>query len=98
LSSALASYLNLWLLWRALRRDGIYARQPGWRAHLFRLVAACAALTAVLTAGMLVWPDWSSWPTATRVLRLTELIAAASAAYVVVLFASGFRWADLRGR
>ena len=30
LASALASYLNLWLLWRSLRREGIFVRQPGW--------------------------------------------------------------------
>ena len=89
LSSTLASYLNLWLLWRALRRGGMYTRQPGWGVHLLRLTAACAALTAVLIAGLLVWPDWTVWPAATRALRLIELIAAAGAAYVVALFACG---------
>ena len=98
LSSALASYLNLWLLWRALRREGIYARQPGWGTHLVRLVSACAVLTAVLVAGMMIWPDWTGWPTGTRVLRLFALIAGASAAYVAALFACGFRLNDLRGR
>ena len=96
LASALASYLNLWLLWKNLARAGVYERQPGWMTHSFRLVAACVALTAVLAAGTYFWSDWTQWPTSTRVLRLTVLIAAAGAAYVGVLFGSGFRLRDLR--
>jgi len=97
LASALASYLNLWLLWRALRREGIFARQPGWGRHLARLACACAALTAVLLAGITFWHGWSDWPTLTRVWRLSVLIGTASVAFAAALFATGFRIRDLRG-
>ncbi|HEY0178970.1 MAG TPA: murein biosynthesis integral membrane protein MurJ, partial [Dokdonella sp.] len=53
LASALASYLNLAQLWLALRRAGVYVRQPGWSAHLLRLGAACAAMVAVIGVGLL---------------------------------------------
>jgi putative peptidoglycan lipid II flippase len=96
LASALASYLNLWLLWRSLRREGIFVRQPGWAKHLMRLAAACALMVAVLVAGMLLWPDWSEWPSATRVWRLGLLIVAAGIAFIATLFACGFRVRDLR--
>ena len=96
MASALASYLNLWLLWRNLRREGIFARQAGWGMHLVRLAAASVALAGVLIAGMSVWPDWSRWPTSLRVVRLMLLIGAGGAAYVSVLFASGFRVRHLR--
>jgi putative peptidoglycan lipid II flippase len=98
LSSTLASYLNLWLLWRSLRREGVFQQRPGWGLHLLRLACACAALTAVLVAGVMAWPDWSAWPTATRAWRLVALILAAGAAYAAALFACGFRPRDLRGR
>jgi len=97
LASALASYLNLWLLWRSLRREGIFVRQPGWAKHLARLAIASAALTAVLVIGVLYWPDWSAWTTAIRIERLAVLIFAAGLAYVAALLATGLRPRDLRG-
>ena len=96
LASALASYLNLALLWRALRRDGAYVRQPGWARHLLRLGLACAAMVAVLGAGLVQWPDWSSWDAATRIWRLAVLVAAGAGSFLAVLFAAGFRLRDLR--
>ncbi|MDR3388351.1 MAG: murein biosynthesis integral membrane protein MurJ [Rudaea sp.] len=98
LASALASYLNLWLLWRSLRREGIFVRQPGWGKHLLRLAAACAAMIAVLLLGVTTWHDWSDWPTTTRILRLIIVIGAAGAAFVAALFAGGFRLRDLRAQ
>jgi len=97
LSSACASYLNVILLWRALRRDGVYRHEPGWGRHLWRLVAACTAMVVVLIAGMILWSDWTNWAETTRFWRLSVLIAAAVATFVTVLFASGFRLRDLRG-
>jgi len=97
LSSACASYLNVALLWRALRRDGVYRRQPGWGRHLARLFAACAVMVGVLLVGLAWWNDWTNWPEATRLWRLSALIAAATAAFTVALFASGFRLRDLKG-
>ena len=97
LASALASYLNLAQLWLALRRDGVYVRQPGWTKHLARLGAACVAMVIVLCAGLWHWPDWSAWSVMTRVLRLGVLIAAGGGTFLAVLFACGFRLRDLRG-
>jgi putative peptidoglycan lipid II flippase len=96
MASALASYLNLWLLWRALRRDGVYQREPGWARHWLRLGLASSVMVTVLLAGLWLWPDWtgSNW---TRIWRLTALVSAGGLTYVGVLFAMGFRVRDLRG-
>jgi putative peptidoglycan lipid II flippase len=93
----LASYLNLWLLWRSLRREGIFVRQPGWAKHFARLAIASVALAAVLLIGMSSWPDWSAWSTGVRIERLAVLIFAAGFAYVGALLAAGLRPRDLRG-
>jgi putative peptidoglycan lipid II flippase len=97
LASSLASYLNLWMLWRSLRHEGIFVRQPGWAKHFARLAIASTTLAAVLVIGMLFWPDWTSWTTVVRVERLAVLILAAGVAYVGTLLATGLRPRDLRG-
>ena len=98
LASSVASYLNLWLLWRGVRREQIYRREPGWGAHLVRLGVACAGLAAILICGMLLWPDWTGIGTPARVLRLAVLIGAACAAYAGILLAMGLRPRDLHAR
>lgn len=96
MASALASYLNLAQLWRALHRDGIYVRQPGWAKHLLRLAVACVAMVVVLAVGLVHWAHWSDWGAMTRVWRLGVLIAAGGASFVTALVACGFRLRDLR--
>ena len=96
LASSVASYLNLWLLWRGLRRDAIYQREPGWAKHIVRLLIACVALTAVILAGLSIWPEWTAVATSVRVGQLCILIGAGGLTYVAALFALGFRLRDLR--
>ncbi len=96
IAGALSSYINALLLWRWLKRDGVYQRQPGWGRHLLRLVLACAAMGAVLWAGLELWPHWTTVPTWTRIWRLAALVAAGGLTYLLVLFAAGFRLRDLR--
>jgi putative peptidoglycan lipid II flippase len=95
-ASALASYLNVALLWRALRREGVYLRQPGWGRHLLRLAWACATMVAVLGLGLWHWREWSNWEAVTRIWRLAVLVAAGGGSFLLALFAAGFRLRDLR--
>jgi putative peptidoglycan lipid II flippase len=96
LASALASYLNLWYLWRSLRRSQSHAPQPGWVRHVLRLGGACVVMSIVLIAAVQTWPDWSGWSTWTRVWRLLAIIAAGGGVYAACLFAAGFRLRELR--
>lgn len=97
IASALASYVNLGLLWRWLRRDGVYQPQPGWRYFTLRLVLACAALCAVVIAGLHWAPDFTAAPVAQRLAWLLGLVAAGVAAYGATLVAMGWRLRELRG-
>ncbi len=96
IASSLASYLNLWQLWRALRRDGVYQPQPGFGRHMLRLTAGCVALVGVLLAGLSYWPEWTQVSATVRVERLLLLIVLAGAAFSAVLFACGYRLRDLQ--
>jgi putative peptidoglycan lipid II flippase len=53
-------------------------------------------MVAVIVAFLAMWPDWSAWNTATRVWKLAAVIVAAGGAFVVVLFATGFRLRELK--
>ncbi len=97
LATGLAGIVNAWLLWRALRRGGLHAPQPGWGRFLLLLVLACAAMTVVVL-GLRGWiGDWTVIEgVLPRVLWLLAVIAAGAAAYAVVLFAAGLRPRELR--
>jgi len=97
LASSLASYLNLALLWRALRGEGVYQREPGWAAHLWRLAFACLAMVGVVLAGLYLWPDWTAVSIAQRVQHLLTIIITAGFVYVGALYVGGLRLRDLRG-
>ena len=96
LASACASYINLSLLWRALKREGSYAAQPGWARHIARLAIACLVMSAILWLGLEHWSDWTSASASSRAMRLAALVVAGGGSFVVALFAAGFRLRDLR--
>ena len=96
IASALASYLNLGLLWRWLRRDGVYQAQPGWGRFIARLLLSCAALAGVVAVGLYVGPDFTTAPVAERFVWLFGLVGAGGAAYAAVLVAMGWRLRELR--
>ena len=97
MASAVAAYVNLWLLWRWLRQAGVYQLQAGWARHLARLGLACLAMAAVLLLGRWWWPLWTHGvPVLTRLWHLAILVAAGGGVYVGVLLALGMRPRDLR--
>jgi len=95
-ASVASNYLQFFLLWRWLKRAGVYDRQPGWARHWLRLGVSCAAMVAVLLAGRWLWPDWIQVPVGVRVWHLAVLVLAGGAAYVAALFGCGFRLRELR--
>jgi putative peptidoglycan lipid II flippase len=96
IASALASYLNLGLLWRWLKRDGVYEAQPGWGRFLVRLGLSCAGLCVVVGLGLHVGPDFTTAPVPERLAWLFGLVAAGGAAYAAVMVAMGWRLRELR--
>jgi putative peptidoglycan lipid II flippase len=61
LATSGSAFLNAGLLWRGLRREGIYRFDPCWRRYLLRLSCACAAMGALLvllTPGPEQWLGW----------------------------------------
>lgn len=96
LASAVASYLNLALLWRWLKRDGVYQPQPGWGSFALRVGLACAAMAAVVGVGLYVLPAFTAASLQARVVNLLLLVGVGAAVYGGALVMFGFRPRDLR--
>ncbi|GMU67930.1 MAG: hypothetical protein AMXMBFR37_02630 [Steroidobacteraceae bacterium] len=97
-STCVGAAVNAFLLWRGLRRTGVYRPSPGWAAFLWRVLLANLAMAALLAwlAGGL--EGWTALGPLQRALRCGTGIAAAAALYFAVLFAAGMRYGHLRNR
>ncbi|WP_374011891.1 murein biosynthesis integral membrane protein MurJ [Pseudoxanthomonas koreensis] len=97
LATALAGMVNAWLLWRALRRSGVYRPQDGWGRFALRLGVACLVMTAVVLAARGWIGDWTAIAGApARVGWLLAAIAAGACAYGAALLVLGLRPRHLR--
>src|SRR5690606_27114031 len=76
LATALAGVLNAVLLARALRREGVYRREPGWGAHLARLAGGSLLLVAAVLAIRHAAGDWVALAAPLRWLWLACAVAA----------------------
>jgi putative peptidoglycan lipid II flippase len=98
LSIGLASCLNAALLYRGLRRRGVYRPRPGWSSYLVRLSIALAALGAALWFMMGSEASWLAMHTAQRLVDLLALVATGLAVYFGTLWLLGFRPSQFRQR
>lgn len=96
-STCISAAVNTTLLWRGLRRDGVYRPEPGWWKLLGQIGAASATMAALLwwLAG-----DMSIWLAASaleRAGRLALCVIGGAVSYFAVLFVLGVRPGNLRG-
>lgn len=97
LATGLAGIINALLLWRYLRRAGLYRPLPGWGAFALRLLLACIAMAAAVLAlrGWVgEWVAMDAWQL--RVGWLLLIVAAGGVTYGVAMFACGLRPRHLR--
>jgi putative peptidoglycan lipid II flippase len=98
LAIGLGACLNAGLLYRYLRRQGIYSPQPGWPVFLLKVAAAVAFMAAVLftTMGESGW--WLSAPWQQKLPAIIGLVLLGGAAYAGCLLAFGVRPRDFSRR
>ena len=95
-STGLSAIINSTLLYRGLRRDGIYRPSPAWRKLLPQVVLASLAMAAFLWWISGDWSAWTGWPAARRAAWLGLSVVGGAAVYFGVLALSGVRPRDLK--
>lgn len=96
LATAASAWLNAGMLWRGLRREGVYQPSALWRFLLPRLLLAVALMAFViywLSQQTQVWFEGLAYQ---RGLMLMLLVLVGGATYLGVLLASGVRLQHLR--
>jgi len=96
LSIGLASCFNAGMLWRGLRRRGVYRPQPGWGMFMLKLLAALTVLGSVLWFASAGDAAWLAMSGSQRVLQLSAVVLGGIAGYFATLWLLGFRLRDFR--
>lgn len=98
LTTALAAYVNAGLLYRGLRRSGVYTPGAGWGKTWRQYGLANGAMAAVLLALVWVWPSWGDFSAWERIARLGLICLSGLIAYAGVLYVQGIRPRDFKGQ
>ena len=98
LAIGLGACLNAFLLFFLLRKQNIYAPQPGWLAFTLKIAVSVLAMAAALWFAMGPGPQWlqAGWQWKTG--HLAMLVLLGLAVYGGSLFALGFRLRDFSAR
>jgi putative peptidoglycan lipid II flippase len=98
LAIGLGGCINAALLFRGLRRSGIYRPEAGWTKFAGKLLAALLVMGAVrwLSAGDLAW--WVSADATARIGKLSLIVLLGAGTYFCALWVLGFRLADFSQR
>jgi len=98
LSIGLAACLNAGLLYRGLRRHGIYTPQAGWMAFSLKLLLALVVMGATLWFASGSPEQWLQWNISARLIRLSLVVVFGASVYFATLWIAGFRLKDFRRR
>jgi len=90
-ASSASAILNAALLFRGLRRAGIYAPVPGWFRVLLAVSFACAVMVTLLWWLAPPATDWVAWGAVERASRLGVVILGGAAAYGAAALVAGLR-------
>jgi putative peptidoglycan lipid II flippase len=85
------------MLYRGLRKAGVYEPQPGWLRFLVILVLANAALSAIAVWLMGSPEAWLEWQAMARISWMSLIVGAGILVYFTVLILAGLRLRHIRG-
>jgi len=86
-----SAYMNAFMLYLGLKREGIYRRQSGWGRLWLQIILANALMAAFLYIYSPGTETWYSWPLLERVPYLLGFVFIAMSIYVASMLLFGFR-------
>jgi len=95
LATSLSAFLNAFLLFRVLRREGVYTPEAGWLKLMLQVLVANLAMAALLWWGasdLQIWFAWGGWQ---RAMQLLLWIVAGAVLYFAVLLLMGVKFRQL---
>jgi len=98
LATGVAACVNALLLYRGLRREGVYAPLPGWGRLWLQVLLATLAMALLLVLAVPALGQWLAWGPSLRVAVLMAVVVAAVLVYAAALWLGGLRPAGLRLR
>ena len=96
LSTGLSAIVNASLLYRGLRRQGVYIPSAHWRLLLPQVLFASVAMAGFLWWISGDWAAWSGWRATERALQLALCVGGGAAVYFLSLWLAGARPRDLK--
>lgn len=96
LATSLAAFLNAGLLYRGLRKQGVYQPILGWGAYLLRLLFANGLMVVVLLGSFFFVSDWSVLSLWERVAGIAVICGLGLTVYLLALLAVGLRLRHFR--
>ncbi|HEX4871764.1 MAG TPA: murein biosynthesis integral membrane protein MurJ [Nevskiaceae bacterium] len=91
LATSCSALLNAGLLYRGLRREGIYQPQPGWRRYVLQLMGANLVMVGVLLIMAGPAEQWLAASATERAADMGRLVLLAIGSYGLALLALGLR-------
>lgn len=89
LATGLSAILQSWLLYRGLRKEGVYEPGPGWLLFFMRIMLACLIMGGVLFWGIESNEQWISMSLYARAFELTIWVLVGAATYLGTLLMTG---------
>ncbi|MCV6604470.1 MAG: polysaccharide biosynthesis C-terminal domain-containing protein, partial [Porticoccaceae bacterium] len=96
LATSLSAILNAALLYRGLRKEGIYQPQPGRGRFVLTLLLATALMALALHGFNQLFSQWQEWLWWERGYRILIVCGAGFVVYAGALFACGVRLKHLK--
>ena len=95
LATSLSAFINAGLLYRGLRKEGVYNPEPGWLALLIKVGIAGLIMALVLWFYVPELAQWTQWSGLERATQLGKWIVIGGGLYIGSLLIMGVRWRDL---